>query len=410
MSISAGIFPVSNNSSSIKHKHLALLDIKTTSNDTLSVTRKRYSLHTKPYITIIKNQKLSETNLITTKPISVKQATKVTMLTMPFNNALLAMVETGKFKAEKNVSKPKKTKKKVIDQKQHPLNAIAKKAKKPRINKSLHTNTAIVKVPVKALKPKKKNIDITEQLIELQKIVNNIDAKSKKLTKNTAKKKLKKVVKKANVNTNIAKVAKSTDVDKVDYWQTVYSIESKQGKLLYRPRNKAKNCNVTLGPCGHHQLTVQALRDIGCKSMQCRKDRLDFKKSLALSKQLLALNEKRLKNDGLTGLKDYERYLIHQQGANGIKNIIAAKKGKKQLSKTIKKNMANNSPFSYKQFKKMGSKVAAKKFMKHWEKKWMSEKRMILASNTKTTKRQKSASAIPRFNDNDLNFALNMMF
>lgn len=200
----------------------------------------------------------------------------------------------------------------------------------------------------------------------------------------------------------------------IGYWQTVHSIESKQGKLLYRPRNKSKNCNNTSGPCGHHQLTVQALKDIGCNSLQCRKDRLDYNKSLKLSKKLLALNEKRLRKNGISKLQGYKKYLIHQQGANGIKNIIAATQGKKVLSKKIKKNMANNSPFSYKQLKSMGSKNAAKKFMQHWEKKWVNEKRLILASQITTISKTEDnlikTNIIPTFNDNELRYALNIRF
>jgi len=307
------------------------------------------------------------------------------------NTNLLAQVETREYvQISKNV---------IQDQKMHPLNASQIKSHKVNTNKTINkTKTkSVVTNNKRATSSNKKNIDITAQLQELQIIVNKLDAKPKVAHKRTKK------------NVSIGK-NKSRDLNQIGYWQTVYSIESKQGKLLYRPRNKARNCNYTLGPCGHHQLTVQALRDIGCKSLQCRKDRLDYQKSLKLSKKLLALNEKRLKKDGLTNLQGYQKYLIHQQGANGIKNIIAATKGKKELSKTIKKNMANNSPYSYRQFKRMGSKIAAKKFMQHWERKWMSEKRLILASNSKSTNNQRNKRAIPTFDDNDLNYALNLMF
>lgn len=155
---------------------------------------------------------------------------------------------------------------------------------------------------------------------------------------------------------------------KVDYWDTVHSIESKQGKLLYRPRNKSRSCNYTTAPCGHHQLTVRALKDIGCKSLQCRKDRLNYSKSLKMSKKLLAKNEKRLKKNGYENLEDYQKYLIHQQGASGIKVILAATKGEKLLSRRIKKNMANNSPYSYRKLTRMGSRLAARMFMNHWKK------------------------------------------
>ncbi len=106
--------------------------------------------------------------------------------------------------------------------------------------------------------------------------------------------------------------------------------------------------------------------------------------------------------------------MIHQQGAYGIKNIIAATQGKKVLSKTIKKNMANNSPYSYKQLKNMGSKAAANKFMQHWKSKWLSEKRLIVASQTtttiKTTDSLINTNFIPTFDDRELNVALNMRF
>ncbi len=319
---------------------------------------------------------------------NTKAKDKTVVTEMITDTNFLARVATKEDIVELNKTTP--------DQKMHPLNApqTSKVRLKEKVIKKTQTDKTRGN---KQIASKKENIDITNELKELQIIVNNLETRPTKERKKQ--------------NNRIATGDKSSkDVNQVGYWQTVYSIESKQGKLLYRPRNKARNCNFTLGPCGHHQLTVQALRDVGCKSLQCRKDRLDYNKSLKLSKKLLALNEKRLKKDGLTNLQGYQKYLIHQQGANGIKNIIAATKGKKELSKTIKKNMANNSPYSYRQFKKMGSKIAAKKFMQHWERKWMSEKRLILASNSKITNNQRNSLVIPTFNDNDLNYALTLLF
>jgi len=222
---------------------------------------------------------------------------------------------------------------------------------------------------------------------------------------------------------------------KVGYWDTVHSIESKQGKLLYRPRNKSRSCTYTTAPCGHHQLTVQALKDIGCNSIQCRKDRLNYSKSLKMSKQLLALNEKRLKKNGYQNLEDYQRYLIHQQGASGIKVILGATKGKKLLNKHIKKNMANNSPYSYRQLTRkknmannspysyrqltrMGSRLAAKIFLSHWKSKWEKEKQLVagvsLASNHTSNQDSYQTSAesfsLPLFNDSEIQLALNYKF
>lgn len=187
-----------------------------------------------------------------------------------------------------------------------------------------------------------------------------------------------------------------------DYWQTLYSVESKQGLFLFRPRNKSRNCDATLGPCGHHQLTVQALKDIGCKSSQCKKNRIIYSKSLSMSKKLYQLNNQRMLKKGYRDLPEYQKYLIHQQGATGIDIILAASKGKKLLSKNIKSNMANNSPFTYKQLKSMGSKLAANKFMGYWQTKWDAEKRLITNSH--------NTEKLPQLTEYELQLALNIKF
>ncbi|MEE9326233.1 MAG: hypothetical protein V3U71_02980 [Cocleimonas sp.] len=187
-----------------------------------------------------------------------------------------------------------------------------------------------------------------------------------------------------------------------DYWDIVYAIESNQGKLLFRKRNKSKNCTWTTAPCGHHQLTVRALKDIGCNKLHCRKDRLNFSKSLKMSKQLLALNEKRLEKHGHKNLQDYQKYLIHQQGASGLNIILGASNGKKKLPKAIKKNMANNSPFTYKSLRTMGDKRAANKFMKHWQDKWLSH-RVEIAKNDDIV-------SIPVFDESEIQLALGYLY
>lgn len=174
-----------------------------------------------------------------------------------------------------------------------------------------------------------------------------------------------------------------------DYWKTVHAVESRQGLLLYRPSNKSRNCNRTRGACGHHQLTVNALKDIGCHSKQCKIDREDYSKSLQMSKKLLQLNEKRLLAGGYGDLPEYQKYLIHQQGAAGIKAIISAYKGTRTLSNKIKRNMANNCPYSYKTLKNMGSKRAANLFMNYWKNKWQKEKRLVSLDRKKQTKAKK---------------------
>ncbi len=200
---------------------------------------------------------------------------------------------------------------------------------------------------------------------------------------------------------------------KPDFWTTLHSIESKQGRLLYRPSNHSKNCKTTPAPCGHHQLSLQALKDISCTTKRCMTDRENFKRSLAMSKKLQAINDKRLAKAGFTKLPEYQEYLIHQQGATGLKIILAASQGKKLLNKNIKKNMAGNSPYSYNNLKKFGSTLAARKFLQYWEKKWNNEKKLIIASNLPNKKieaviKPKSKIKLPIFNDYELQIALNL--
>jgi len=200
---------------------------------------------------------------------------------------------------------------------------------------------------------------------------------------------------------------------KPDFWITLHSIESKQGRLLYRPSNKNRNCTTTSAPCGHHQLSLHALKDISCSSKQCMDDREDFEKSLAMSKQLQAINDKRLNKAGYNNLPEYQKYLIHQQGASGLKIILAASQGEKLLSRNIKKNMASNSPFTYKRLRRFGSKLAAKKFLRHWEQKWQDEKELVIATNTPkkhigTVIKQESKLDQKFFNDIELQLALNL--
>jgi len=190
--------------------------------------------------------------------------------------------------------------------------------------------------------------------------------------------------------------------DKSDFWQILYMIESRQGASLFRPKNRGKSCLNTSAPCGHHQLNAQALKDIGCKSRQCKKDREDYDKSLAMTKKLQAINKKRMKKFGYKDLPEYQEYLIHQQGAKGTSIILAASEGKKLLSKSIKNNMANNSPYSYKQLRKMGSKLAAKQFMKYWQKQWNKKKVMV------TQHARNKSMELPELSPHDLQIALNI--
>ena len=267
----------------------------------------------------------------------------------------------------------------------------------------------------------------TKPTVDSQKTTNTASVEHSDIELEVANVEMKTYVFNAEKNNNTA------NFKQADFWTTLHSVESKQGKLLYRPSNKNKNCDSTSSPCGHHQLSLQALKDISCTTKQCKRDREDFQKSLAMSKQLQALNDKRLKKAGYTNLPEYQKYLIHQQGASGLKRIIASSKGNKLLSKKLKRNMAGNSPYSYRTLRKMGSKLAAKKFLQYWEKKWQKEKALIggaqykpeiiVAENSTkikpSTKLGKKSATInvtkedptiivPLFNEHELQIALNI--
>ena len=164
------------------------------------------------------------------------------------------------------------------------------------------------------------------------------------------------------------------------YWDTVYALESSAGKRLYRRSNTSRSCKWTSTPCGHHQLSIIALKDIGCTSLKCRAARSDYQKSLAMSKKLEKINAERLQKSGFKHLPDYQKYLVHQQGSAGIKIILKALKGKKTLSRNMLKMMANNSPYSYKHLRRQGSRGAARKFLRFWKEKWKVKSSKRIAS------------------------------
>ena len=191
--------------------------------------------------------------------------------------------------------------------------------------------------------------------------------------------------------------------EKLEYWSILYAIESHQGLNLYRPKNSSRNCKLTAFACGHHQLSLQALQDIGCSSIRCKTNRENYAISLLMSKKLETINLVRLKKSGINSLPDYQRYLLHQQGANGLKRIIYASKGRMKLSKSTKRNMASNSPYSIHRLNKMTNQQAAQVFLKHWKNKWSNQKEMITIAKLDVVN-------LPAFTQMDLDVALNLRY
>lgn len=165
-----------------------------------------------------------------------------------------------------------------------------------------------------------------------------------------------------------------------EYWTVLHALESSSGKRIYKRSNRARSCQWTKSPCGHHQLSYIALKEIGCTSLKCRKAREDFDQSLKMSKQLQVINKKRLKRLGHSNLPDYQIYLAHQQGVSGISRILHAASGKKNLTRKNYRYMAANSPFNSRHLKRLGSRKAAQKFLDFWENRWNQKNRRLVAS------------------------------
>lgn len=149
------------------------------------------------------------------------------------------------------------------------------------------------------------------------------------------------------------------------WWATLLNIESGGGKNRYRPKNKNKNCKTTSAACGHHQLTKIALKDINCKPItKCMANRDNYQLSQQMANQY---NNKLTKYGATVG--GWKRYVWWNQGPSA-KIIFNASKGKAKLNKVIRENMANNSPYSIKQYKSWGSTKGAKKFLAYRKKAW----------------------------------------
>jgi len=241
------------------------------------------------------------------------------------------------------------------------------------INNNKKSKIKPQKIAHKTIKPTLENSAIvpkTQNVIKKKITAHHIKCKKEKNQTNLVKRINKNSKEETNLIVSKKKVVKETTDTQTAYWDQLHFIESSAGKRLYRKRNKARSCKWTTTPCGHHQLSVRALKDIGCTSLKCRSAREDYKKSLSMSKKLAAINSVRMKKKGYETLPSYQRYLVHQQGAYGLGKILDAFEGKKTLSKKTLRYMANNSPFSYKTLRRASSKSAARKFLRFWKEKW----------------------------------------
>lgn len=159
---------------------------------------------------------------------------------------------------------------------------------------------------------------------------------------------------------------------KINFYERLYAIESNSGKDLFIPyldKKGIKNCKKTTKACGHHQLTLGAIKDIPmCKKRVrwCMKKRLDFKVSYRMAKQYVnLLNRYGCKHD------DWLMYASYQQGCSGINTAIKASRGKTSLSRAHRLRIARNLPtLSRKKALRLSSKIVAKKYLNFWSKKW----------------------------------------
>jgi hypothetical protein len=159
-----------------------------------------------------------------------------------------------------------------------------------------------------------------------------------------------------------SKVTYSAQDDSI-FWDKMHQIESLGGMLKYQGDDK--DCKTTRRYCGHFQIGYEALKDINCTSAQCKADRDDYDKSLAMAKQIL---KKKLARFEVA--ENWLKYTLYQQGANGLKEVHRAAKGQVKLSKAALKRLARNSMYTVRELKMLGSKKAAKSYLNEWKKRW----------------------------------------
>ena len=156
---------------------------------------------------------------------------------------------------------------------------------------------------------------------------------------------------------------KTVKSKEAQFWDRVHFIESASGKLKYQGNDT--HCRATKRFCGNLQIGYQALKDINCTTKKCFADRDSYHTALPMAKKIL---EKKISRYSVKS--DWLKYAIFQQGANGLRNLVLASKGKKKLSRRAMKRIARNSIYTMRDLRIMGSRKAAISYLNLWRVKW----------------------------------------
>ena len=140
----------------------------------------------------------------------------------------------------------------------------------------------------------------------------------------------------------------------------IHSIESTNGTNLYRPGDTS--CASTTKPCGHHQLSVQALKQVGYGHENYWLLRTSLQWSQQRAQEYIDWLSKHYSLSTITQL-----YLAYNQGGGGIRTVINVSKGIGRLGAT-RSNILGNIPSSkMKVWSTYSDRRLANAFLQHWE-------------------------------------------
>ena len=164
------------------------------------------------------------------------------------------------------------------------------------------------------------------------------------------------------ITSNIKQVLSKCNTGHGELWDLKYAAESNCGKNMWQKSNRGNKLSKK-GFAGHFQMGWKAMKQIKCITKKCLRDRFKFEPAIKQAKLLHKDAIRQVKSFGCKSEHPvYIQYLYHQQGPFGICSII---KGK--LTKTIRKNMINNSTLTKKSTKRMSDKTMSKLFLLEWK-------------------------------------------
>ena len=125
------------------------------------------------------------------------------------------------------------------------------------------------------------------------------------------------------------------------FWDTMWAYESGRGKNLYQRRDRS--CNTTNRPCGHFQLYVGALSDIGENNYQGKKCRASYSCSIRQARKYLKIIHGRLPKYYRDRMVVEDYFTLHNQGNGGYVAYKLMSSGRKAKNeRAILRALYNN--------------------------------------------------------------------